>query len=179
MDEEPTTKTALRANPAAQDTVASDTAQPASANPAVFDSDGAPIAPRGWFKVRPAEPANLANNPDAVEVGEFLFKDQRLSGSGKMACATCHLEGFGHADAPGVTLPLGGLNRNLAGSRSSMTARYLNLTPPFSLTAAGMPKGGYLWDGRADDRFEQVFHDGPFLTRWKWPCPAAPRSPAR
>jgi cytochrome c peroxidase len=179
VDEAPAAdKAALKASPATQDTVASDTAQPASADPAVFDSDGAPIAPSGWFKVRPAEPPNLANNPDAVEVGEFLFKDQRLSGSGKMACATCHLEGFGHADAPGVTLPLGGRNLDLAGSRSSMTGRYLNLTPPFRLTAAGTPKGGYLWDGRADDRFEQVFHDGPFFNPVEMALPGSARQPS-
>ncbi len=58
-----------------------------------------------------------------VDVGSFLFKDVNLSASGKMACATCHAEGFGRADAPGVKLPLGGANLDLSGMRSSPTVR--------------------------------------------------------
>ena len=46
----------------------------------------------------PAQPEPL----DEVKVGEFLFKDLRLSSSGKMACVTCHSEEFGHADVPGL-----------------------------------------------------------------------------
>jgi cytochrome c peroxidase len=130
----------------------------------------------GPLPARPVPPG-FANNPAVVEVGEFLFKDVRLSASGRMACATCHLEGFGHADAPGTTLPKGGLNLDLAGSRSSMTARYLNLTPPFRLTPNGTPKGGYLWDGRADDRFEQVFHGGPFFNPVEMALPGSTAQP--
>jgi cytochrome c peroxidase len=119
----------------------------------------------------------FANNPAVVEVGEFLFKDQRLSASGRMACATCHLEAFGHADAPGVRLPKGGFNLDLAGARSSMTARYLNLTPPFRLLPNGTPEGGYLWDGRADNRFEQVFHAGPFFNPVEMALPGSAAQP--
>ncbi len=158
-------------------TVASDTAQPDPADPAIFRSDGTLGTNSGRAQALNVVSPQFAGNPAAVEVGEFLFKDVRLSASGRMACASCHLEGFGHADAPGTTLPKGGVNLDLAGSRSSMTARYLNLTPPFRLSTGGTPQGGYLWDGRADNRFEQAFHDGPFFNPLEMALPGSATQP--
>lgn len=89
---------------------------------------------------------------DEVAVGEFLFKDKRLSLSGNQSCATCHDEHFGHADASGVHLPLGGGGLDLAGRRSSPTTRYLNKNPAFHVDAQGNAWGGFNWDGRADNR---------------------------
>jgi cytochrome c peroxidase len=94
--------------------------------------------------------------PTEVDVGEFLFKDTRLSASGRMACATCHDERFGHADVPGTGLPLGGVALSSSGMRSSATSRYLNANPPFSLDLAGHPVGGFAWDGRFDSRKQQA-----------------------
>lgn len=168
---------ASAADQGAQDTEASDRVLASSASEEPSDSDDTMSRHGRAVDWRPAEPLNLANNPAAVEVGEFLFKDTRLSGSGKIACATCHRETAGHADAPGTTLPLGGLNVNLPGSRSSMTARYLNLTPAFEFTAWGKPRGGYLWDGRVDDRFGQVFHGGPFFNAVEMALPGSAEHP--
>ena len=125
-----------------------------------------------------AQPAaRTVDDPEAVEVGNELFHDPRLSASGQMSCGSCHIQMFGHADAPGVGLPLGGPGHDLAGMRSSQTTRYLNLTPPFRLAADGTPSGGHLWDGRADDRFEQVFHGGPFFNPVEMALPGSNAQP--
>lgn len=89
---------------------------------------------------------------DEVAVGEFLFKDKRLSLSGNQSCATCHDEHYGHADTSGVHLPLGGGGLDLAGRRSSPTTRYLNKNTAFRIDAQGNAWGGFNWDGRADSR---------------------------
>jgi cytochrome c peroxidase len=178
--EDASTAQALQQKAAADDSVALAKGQDDDSDDdlAIYDSNGMLATSSGTAGTRPVEPPNLANNPAAVEVGEFLFKDVRLSGSGRMSCASCHAESFGHADAPGTTLPKGGVNLDLAGARSSMTARYLNLTPPFRFTAKGAPKGGYLWDGRVDDRFGQVFHDGPFFNPIEMALPGSAADPS-
>lgn len=119
----------------------------------------------------PAVPEPL----DEVLVGEFLFKDVRLSSSGKMACVTCHAEEFGHADAPGIDLPLGGPKLEQAGKRSSPTARYLNANPPFSIDAKGQAWGGFTWDGRADTRAAQAAD--PFFDHAEMALPGSPDKP--
>lgn len=163
----------------ADETVASDAAQPDPADPAIYRSDGTLAANRDRAQALRLDPPQFAGTTEeVVAVGEFLFKDTRLSASGRIACVTCHAEGFGHADAPGTTLPKGGVNLELTGSRSSMTTRYLNLTPPFRLSRHGTPKGGYLWDGRVDDRFEQVFHSGPFFNSVEMALPGSASQPS-
>jgi cytochrome c peroxidase len=158
----------------ANGTLASDQAQPSASDPAVLRSDGSSSPERSKLAVV-AGPVQA--DPAAVAVGDVLFKDPRLSASGKMACSSCHLETFGHADIPGTTLPKGGANLDRFGMRSSMTSRYLNLTPPFRLSLRGTPSGGYLWDGRADDRFEQAFHSGPFFNQDEMALPGSASQP--
>jgi cytochrome c peroxidase len=161
---------------AAAGTVRSDQAQPSSADPALFLSNGQPA--RGTDRIRALADLGVpVDDPAAVEVGDLLFHDPRLSASGAMSCGTCHVEAFGHADAPGVTLPKGGAHLDLAGMRSSMTARYLNLAPPFRLSKSGTPSGGFLWDGRADNRFEQAFHGGPFFNPVEMALPGSATEP--
>jgi cytochrome c peroxidase len=158
--------------------VTSDAAQPSAADPGVFLSDGSLAQQRAQaLHAGTDDDAPPPVNEAAVEVGEFLFKDVNLSAGGRQACATCHDETSGHADAPGTRLPLGGPDLNLPGMRSSMTVRYLNLAPPFRLSHHGTPSGGFLWDGRADDRFEQVFHDGPFFNAVEQALPGDARNP--
>lgn len=157
---------------AADGTLASDRAQPSQADPGVMRADGSLVEAASNQKA-----LAVAIDPAAVEVGNQLFHDPRLSASGKMACSSCHLQAFGHADAPGVKLPMGGALLNLSGMRSSMTTRYLNETPPFRLSLLGTPSGGYLWDGRADDRFEQAFHGGPFFNPVEMALPGSATQP--
>jgi cytochrome c peroxidase len=46
--------------------------------------------------------------PTLAQVGDRLFEEVSLSASGKLACASCHVEARGHSDAAGTFLPLGG-----------------------------------------------------------------------
>ncbi len=154
-------------------TVASDRAQPTAADPGVLRSDGSLVA------AAPDKQALAAAviDPAAVDVGDLLFHDLRLSANGQIACSSCHLEAVGPADATGTKLPLGGASGTLLGMRSAMTVRYLNLTPPFRLSLLGTPSGGYLWDGRADNRFEQAFHGGPFFNPVEMALPGSATAP--
>ena len=112
----------------------------------------------------------------ALDIGSLLFKDKNLSASRQMACATCHAEAFGHADAPGTGLPLGGAGLNLSGMRSSPTVRYLNEGHAFRLDAKGEASGGFTWDGRADSRKEQA--RDPFFVAEEMALPGSPQEPS-
>jgi cytochrome c peroxidase len=158
---------------AADATVASDTAQPSEADPPALRADGTSAGTGPDVRALAA----TVDAPAAVEVGDKLFHDPRLSASGRIACGTCHTEEFGHADVPGTTLPKGGPGVNLLGMRSSPTVRYLNLTPPFRLSLLGTPSGGYLWDGRADSRFEQAFFGSPFFNPVEMALPGDQNNP--
>lgn len=94
--------------------------------------------------------------PTLAEVGDRLFDDTALSASGKLACASCHAEARAHADAPGVFLPLGGVDGTRQGLRSSPSTRYLDAAGAFAFDAQGRPHGGLFWDGRANSRAEQA-----------------------
>jgi cytochrome c peroxidase len=94
--------------------------------------------------------------PTLAEVGNRLFDDTRLSASGKLACASCHVQAQGHADAAGNFLPLGGLDGTHQGLRSSPSVRYLDQAGAFRFDAQGRPHGGLFWDGRADNRTAQA-----------------------
>lgn len=85
---------------------------------------------------RPATiPAPRSNpvTPEKVALGQMLFFDPRLSGSGAISCATCHNPGLAWGDG----LPKGiGHMGTLLGRR----------TPTILNVAYGEP---YFWDGRA------------------------------
>ena len=111
----------------------------------------------------------------AVDAGEFLFKDVNLSASKKMACATCHNEQAGHADSAGTKLPMGGPSLMASGMRSSPTVRYLNTNGEFSINKAGVPSGGFTWDGRANSRKEQA--GAPFFEHQEMALPGSMEEP--
>ncbi|MGM9514958.1 cytochrome-c peroxidase [Roseateles sp. DB2] len=94
--------------------------------------------------------------PTLASVGERLFKEPRLSASGQLSCAGCHVAAQAHADQAGSFLPLGGLAMDQQGLRSSPSLRYLNGTPGFSIDEQGRARGGLFWDGRANDRVAQA-----------------------
>jgi cytochrome c peroxidase len=54
-----------------------------------------------------AAATQAAPPPTLAQVGDRLFDETALSASDKLACASCHVEARGHADAAGVFLPLG------------------------------------------------------------------------
>src|SRR5262245_17732982 len=80
-----------------------------------------------------ATPADNPITPEKVELGKKLFFDTRLSKTGKMACATCHLPEKGWADAQVLSTKFDG----------SVNTRH---TP--TLINVGYYKQWY-WDGRA------------------------------
>lgn len=106
----------------------------------------------------------------SAQVGEKLFFDTNLSGSGKMACSTCHDPNNHYAQSVDNTLAvqLGGPKLNLPGSRTVPTLTYKDNTQPYSDNAvnpdgvsANAPGGGFFWDGRAATLADQAA--GPLL----------------
>ena len=103
-----------------------------------------------------AMPAPTPTPPTLAQVGDKLFEDPSLSASGKLACASCHAEASGHADAAGGFLPLGGADGTHQGLRSSPSLRYLDQAGAFAIDTQGRARGGLFWDGCANSRAEQA-----------------------
>lgn len=85
---------------------------------------------------RPAKvPAPKTNptTPEKVALGQMLFFDPRMSGSGVISCASCHNPALGWSDA---------LSKGLG----NMGGRLGRRTPTIIDVAFGEP---YFWDGRA------------------------------
>lgn len=101
-------------------------------------------------------PPALPTEADRVAIGDRLFDETALSASGRLACATCHVESRAHADAAGSFLPLGGVDGDQQGLRSTPTLRYLSDNRAFRFNPNGDPAGGFTWDGRADGRAAQA-----------------------
>lgn len=99
--------------------------------------------------------------PTPLSVATALFAEKALSASGQLACASCHTDDNAHADATGTTLPIGGVNMDQQGFRSSPSLLYLASNSAFRFDANGLPFGGFTWDGRANSRAEQAA--GPLL----------------
>lgn len=99
----------------------------------------------------------------SAQVGKKMFFDTNLSGSGKMACSTCHDPNHAHAPANNLAVQLGGINLNLPGTRAVPSLRYKDNTPPYAdladnpdgVSAPG-PGGGFTQDGRTDSLAAQA-----------------------
>jgi cytochrome c peroxidase len=99
----------------------------------------------------------------AAQVGQKLFFDKTLSGSGKMACATCHDPAHAYGPPNDLAVQLGGKDMQTAGLRAVPSLRYKDVTPayadlldnPDGISAPG-PGGGFTWDGRVDTLAEQA-----------------------
>jgi cytochrome c peroxidase len=106
---------------------------------------------------RPAKtPVSKINptTPEKVALGQMLFFDPRLSGSGAISCATCHNPALGWSDA----LPKG---------LGHMGGRLRRHTPTILNVAYGEP---YFWDGRAATLEEQA--KGPLTSAAEMNMPA-------
>src|SRR5688572_2851018 len=87
----------------------------------------------------PADPSNkYADNERAAELGHRLFFDTRLSGNGKVACASCHVPSQDFQDAKPLGVGVGVANRR---------------TMPIASTAHSPWQ---FWDGRADSQWGQA-----------------------
>jgi len=97
---------------------------------------------RGEYRRPDAIPFPQADRytPDKALLGRMLFHDTRLSGSGTLACASCHNPGFGYGD---------GLARSMG-----RDLRPLDRRSP-SLVNAAWGKL-FFWDGRAGSLEEQA-----------------------
>ena len=87
----------------------------------------------------PADPSNrFADDSGAAALGEKLFSDTRLSGNGKVSCATCHLPQKEFQDGTPLAHGVGTTNRR---------------TMPVAGTAYG---AWFFWDGRTDSQWSQA-----------------------
>jgi cytochrome c peroxidase len=86
-----------------------------------------------------ADPSNrYADDPRAAALGERLFSDPRISGNGKVSCATCHVPQKDFQDGTPLAHGVG------------TTARR---TMPVAGTAHG---AWFFWDGRTDSQWSQA-----------------------
>jgi cytochrome c peroxidase len=102
-------------------------------------------------------PVSKANpsTPEKIALGQMLFFDPRLSGSGVISCATCHNPALGWSD---------GLPKGLG----HMGGRLGRHTPTIIDVAYGEP---YFWDGRAATLEDQA--KGPLTSAAEMNMPAA------
>jgi cytochrome c peroxidase len=99
----------------------------------------------------------------AALVGQKMFSDPALSGSGRESCATCHDPKNAYAPGNALAVQLGGKSMNLFGTRAVPSLRYKQFTPPYAdllanpdgYSAPG-PGGGFTQDGRAPTLAEQA-----------------------
>jgi cytochrome c peroxidase len=120
------------------------------------DGDSAAAVPAAKFRATP--PLSLA-----AQVGQKIFFDKSLSGSGKMSCATCHNPKYAHGPPNDLAVQLGGNDMTTPGLRAVPSLRYKEFTPayadlldnPDGISVPG-PGGGFTWDGRANTLAEQA-----------------------
>ena len=88
--------------------------------------------------LRPDPTNRFADDPRAAKLGRALFFDTRLSGNGKVACATCHVPDQQFQDGTPLAHGVGVTGRR---------------TMPIAGTAHGP---WFFWDGRADSQWGQA-----------------------
>ncbi len=68
-----------------------------------------------------------------ARLGERLFYDARLSGSGRMSCASCHNPAFAFGPVDSAPVVLGGPHLSTPGFRAVPSLRYLYRQPAFTI----------------------------------------------
>jgi cytochrome c peroxidase len=126
-------------------------------------AEASPFAP---LPTQASSPADNPSTPEKVALGRLLFWDPILSGSGDIACATCHHPDFGYTD--GRALPIGTGGRGLGPKRtfSHGAAPLVKRNTPTILNVAfnGIDAVGHtdpaaapmFWDSRAHGLEAQV-----------------------
>jgi cytochrome c peroxidase len=100
-------------------------------------------------------------------LGKLMFFDPSLSGSGKLACASCHSPEHAFTPSNALAVQIGGADMHRTGMRAAPTLKYLQSVPAFtehyhesddegdeSIDAG--PTGGLMWDGRVDHAADQA-----------------------
>jgi cytochrome c peroxidase len=98
-----------------------------------------------------------------AQVGQKMFFDKALSGSGKLSCASCHDPDHAYAPANALAVQIGGKSMSQFGTRAVPSLRYKEVVPPYAdlldnpdgVSAPG-PGGGFTQDGRAPTLAEQA-----------------------
>ncbi|CAN5429013.1 hypothetical protein BH10PSE18_BH10PSE18_46590 [soil metagenome] len=128
---------------------------------------GADTAAASGTSPRPAmataNSAATARLSAIAQVGEKMFVDATLSGSGKMSCASCHDPKSAFGPPNDLSVQLGGADLQTQGTRAAPSLRYKDATPayadlldnPDGISVPG-PGGGLAWDGRAPTLAEQA-----------------------
>lgn len=144
-------------------------------NAASKDARTRPPAPQGAIPVKIAAPAQAPQSRAEVYaqaermtvLGKQMFFDPSLSGSGKLACASCHSPDHAFTPANALDVQIGGAKLHRQGMRAVPTLKYLQAVPAFSdhyhesddegdeSIDAG-PTGGLTWDGRVDRGRDQA-----------------------
>src|SRR5579871_4909714 len=68
----------------------------------------------------------------AAAVGQKMFFDKALSGSGQLACSTCHDPNYAYAPPNGLAVQPGGVRLTSQGPRAVPSLRYKQVTPPYA-----------------------------------------------
>ncbi|MCV2352875.1 cytochrome-c peroxidase [Paucibacter sp. B2R-40] len=95
-----------------------------------------------------------------AQLGEKIFLDRSLSGSGRLSCASCHDPAFAHGPPNALAVQIGGSQSNQAGLRAAPSLRYLERLGGFNGTPATKAedlRGGLMADGRVDSLAAQAF----------------------
>ena len=119
-----------------------------------------------WGATPSAAPA-YARATAIAALGRELFRDPTLSGSGRIACSTCHDPAHGFAAPNAAPVQVGGPGLDRPGIRAVPGLTYGQFSPPFTTHFFELdddgdasvdqgPTGGRGWDGRVDRAREQV-----------------------
>ncbi len=109
----------------------------------------------------------FAHVKQITSLGEKLFFDPSLSGSGKLACASCHSPSHAFGPPNALSVQLGGNDMHQAGFRAVPSLKYLQSVPAFTRhfhdsddegdeSVDAGPTGGLTWDGRVDRGSDQA-----------------------
>ncbi len=105
---------------------------------------------------RSTRPRDNPSTPEKVALGRLLFWDPILSGSGDIACATCHHPDFGYTD--GRALPIGTGGRGLGPART-FPGGVAPLVKRNSQTLLNVGFNGIDGDGHVDPASAPMFWD--------------------
>lgn len=126
------------------------------------DTPAAPVSPTGAAS-SPGTPASSPSTSKPLslqaQLGEKIFHDRNLSGSGRMSCATCHDPAFFHGPPNNQPVQVGGAFETEFGTRAAPSLRYLETQPAFNGTPQTLVadlRGGLMADGRADSLAAQA-----------------------
>lgn len=104
---------------------------------------------------------------DLRALGAEIFVDPSLSGSGRMACSSCHAPAAAFGPSGNRAVEMGGRGLDQPGHRAVPNLTYLQAVPDFTEhyfdrdewgddSVDNGPSGGLTWDGRVDRAADQA-----------------------